>query len=135
MGIPRGWCADVGTPPGRESRRRAGGLRRHAGPAIWTIIDFCTRGTGARRHHSEVHAMSVTLRPRTLLAPIAAALLAAGLFLSAAIGYAADAPTPLLAKGQPVDWWFAFKFNTKSFPHCRGDAKQACIFGGSAQNY
>jgi hypothetical protein len=49
--------------------------------------------------------------------------------------HAADAPTPYLDTGKPVDWWFVFKFNTKSFPHCRADAKQACIFGGTVQNY
>ena len=27
-------------------------------------------------------------------------------------GYAADAPAPLLKKGQPVDWWFVFKLNS-----------------------
>jgi len=28
----------------------------------------------------------------------------------------ADALTPLLKKGRPVDWWFVFKFNASSFP-------------------
>jgi hypothetical protein len=78
--------------------------------------------------------MSIMSRSRNLVAPLAALFFAASLLLSAA-GHAADAPAPLLAKGQLVDWWFAFKFNTKSFPHCRGDAKQACIFGGSVQKY
>jgi hypothetical protein len=50
-------------------------------------------------------------------------------------GQAADAPTPYLDAGKPVDWWFVFKFNTKSFPHCRANAARACIFGGSVQNY
>src|SRR5690242_15801278 len=62
-------------------------------------------------------------------------LLVAGFVLLAAAAYAAEAPTPYLDNGKPVDWWFVFKFNTKSFPHCRGDAKQACMFGGSVQNY
>ena len=32
---------------------------------------------------------------------------------------AAVAPVPLLAKGQPTDWWFVFKFNSsKSFAGC-----------------
>ena len=60
--------------------------------------------------------MSAMLRPHTLLAPLATLFFAASLILCAA-GNAADAPTPLLAKGQPVDWWFTFKFNTRSFPH------------------
>jgi|ERR1043166_5251828 hypothetical protein len=51
------------------------------------------------------------------------------------VGYAADAPAPLLEKGKPVDWWFIFKFNTASFPLCGGGAPRACSFGGSAENY
>lgn len=44
---------------------------------------------------------------------------------------AADAPTPLLAQGKSVDWWFVFKLNTKSAPGCQG--QQACPFGGKVQ--
>lgn len=73
--------------------------------------------------------MPVTVR--RIAAPV---LLAVAIVVSAA-ACAADAPAPLLAEGQPVDWWFTFKFNTKSFPHCRGNAQQACIFGGGAQTY
>ena len=47
----------------------------------------------------------------------------------------ADAPTPLLKKGDAVDWWFVFKFNATSFPGCGGTAERACIFGGKKQNY
>jgi len=46
----------------------------------------------------------------------------------ASVGYAQEltaspapeitAPAPLLSKGHPVDWWFVFKFNAKSFPGC-----------------
>ncbi len=46
----------------------------------------------------------------------------------------APAPAPLLKTGQPVDWWFAFKFNAESFPGC-GDALRACLFGGAVQQY
>jgi hypothetical protein len=49
--------------------------------------------------------------------------------------FADDAPAPLLERGHPVDWWFAFKFNTASFPACRVGAVRACIFGGDIQNY
>jgi hypothetical protein len=48
-------------------------------------------------------------------------------------GNAADAPRPLLAKSQPVDWWFVFKFNAGTFPGCRNNAQQACPFGGDPQ--
>jgi hypothetical protein len=41
---------------------------------------------------------------------------------------------PLLQNGQPVDWWFVFKFNAGSFPEC-GGAARVCLFGGSAQQY
>jgi hypothetical protein len=45
----------------------------------------------------------------------------------------ANALQPLLAPGQPVDWWFLFKFNTQSFPECGGSAVRACPFGGTPQ--
>lgn len=45
------------------------------------------------------------------------------------------APTPLLAKGHPVDWWFVFKFNSAIFPGCSGTAQRACPFGGEVQKY
>jgi hypothetical protein len=47
------------------------------------------------------------------------------------------APAPLLSQGETVDWWFAFKFNSKSFPGCGGGANEqrACPFGGDVQTY
>lgn len=52
------------------------------------------------------------------------------------VGYAfADAPTPLLKKGESVKWWLVFKFNATSFPDCAGNAERKCIFGGTVQNY
>lgn len=53
----------------------------------------------------------------------------------ACLSYAADAPKPLLEKGKVVDWWFAFKFNTKAFPSCDAGAKRVCPFGGEVQDY
>lgn len=53
-------------------------------------------------------------------------------------GYASppgDPPVPLLEKGHPVDWWFIFKLNSKTFPGCSGGATRACPFGGTVQNY
>jgi hypothetical protein len=49
---------------------------------------------------------------------------------------AADAlaPVPLLQSGQPVDWWFVFKFNAASFPEC-GGPQRICPFGGTVQPY
>jgi hypothetical protein len=47
----------------------------------------------------------------------------------------ANAPVPLLGNGQPVDWWFVFKFNTASYPGCAGSAQRACPFGGTVQAY
>src|ERR1700682_3615550 len=57
-----------------------------------------------------------------------------------AVGWAwaeGESPTPLLEAGHPVDWWFVFKFNAKSFPGCGGsaDERRECLFGGEAQNY
>lgn len=47
---------------------------------------------------------------------------------------AAKVPVPLLAPGQPVDWWFVFKLNAGNFPDCGGPAR-ACPFGGTVENY
>lgn len=53
-----------------------------------------------------------------------------------AVVHAADSsPQPLLAKGQAVDWWFVFKFNSASFPGCGEGIARQCIFGGDAKNY
>ena len=41
--------------------------------------------------------------------------------------------SPLVVKGQPVDWWFVFKLNADIFPGCAGDAKRDCIFGGDVR--
>jgi len=41
---------------------------------------------------------------------------------------------PLIAKGHPVDWWFAFKFNSASFPKCAAGATRTCLFGGQVQS-
>lgn len=48
------------------------------------------------------------------------------------------APVPLLRAGQPVDWWFMFKFNSGVFPGCGGDAERICLFdkaGRAPQDY
>jgi hypothetical protein len=47
---------------------------------------------------------------------------------------AQQAPTPLLTSGQPVNWWFVFKFNAESFPQC-GGAQRTCLFGGAVERY
>ena len=43
-------------------------------------------------------------------------------------------PVPLLRNGQPVDWWFVFKFNAASFPEC-GGFQRTCSFGGTLEPY
>jgi hypothetical protein len=48
-------------------------------------------------------------------------------------GGAGGSLRPLIAKGHPVDWWFAFKFNSASFPKCAAAAVRACLFGGQVQ--
>ncbi len=47
----------------------------------------------------------------------------------------AAAPTPLTQTGQPVVWWFVFKFNAKSFPQCGPAATTVCPFGGTVASY
>jgi hypothetical protein len=49
-------------------------------------------------------------------------------------GGAGESPSPLIAKGHPVDWWFAFKFNSASFPQCGAGAARTCLFGGQVQS-
>jgi len=50
-------------------------------------------------------------------------------------GWAADAPAPLLKEGHPVDWWFVFKLNSKTFPGCGTGVTRVCTFGGTVQDY
>jgi Deoxyribonuclease II len=57
------------------------------------------------------------------------------LAVSGDLAGAADAPVPLLKKGEPVDWWFVYKFNSKNFPACGAELKddnadRDCPFGG-----
>ncbi len=59
----------------------------------------------------------------------------AALFGLAGSSIAADAPTPLLQHGQPVDWWFVYKFNSASYPGCGGNEKGQCPFGGKSNGY
>ncbi len=50
----------------------------------------------------------------------------------------APAPSPLMASGQPVDWWFVFKFNAATFPGCGENGQsenRTCRFGGMPQHY
>lgn len=47
----------------------------------------------------------------------------------------ADPLQPLLAKGDPVDWWFVFKFNAGSFPACGPGVTRDCPFGGKIAPY
>lgn len=47
---------------------------------------------------------------------------------------AGTSPSPLIDKGHPVDWWFAFKFNSASFPQCSAGAVRTCLFGGHVQS-
>ena len=65
---------------------------------------------------------------------MAALILALGLL---PIGWAnaQPAPAPMLAKGKPVDWFFVYKFNTRSFPQCSGNAERSCLFGGNPVAY
>jgi hypothetical protein len=62
-------------------------------------------------------------------------VLAAAFMLSLASLEAAGQPAPLVSDGNPVDWLFVYKFNTKSFPECPGRAVRACPFGGSPVAY
>ena len=49
-------------------------------------------------------------------------------------GIAGGAPTPLVAANRPVDWWFAYKFSSSSFPTADTDPGRACPFGGTPRH-
>ena len=61
--------------------------------------------------------------------------LAIALAVSVPASLPADSPTPLLNSGHPVDWWFVFKLNARTFPGCGAGPTRACTFGGTVQNY
>jgi Deoxyribonuclease II len=83
--------------------------------------------------------------PRLRTGARTAFALAGWLLATSLPAFAADAPAPLLAKdGAPVEWWFAFKFNSsKTFAGCeparkeraeeKGETVRQCIFGGVVQ--
>ena len=73
--------------------------------------------------------LTVNIRKKKPLLPVIVLLLAALAYGST------PPPSPLLANGQPVNWWFVFKFNSASFPGCGGSAQRACLFGGTVQKY
>src|SRR5437870_7365971 len=74
----------------------------------------------------------------TYLRRVAAAI---GIFLAVLcvppVALGEGAPTPLLEQGQAVDWWFVFKFNSKSFAQCdrSNTVQRVCTFGGNVQPY
>jgi hypothetical protein len=80
--------------------------------------------------------MRPDIAPRRSRRPSIVLMLAAAVFGNLCIAPASGAdgtPRPLLKKGEPVDWWFAFKFNAqKTFSGCGANAeKRACTFGGT----
>lgn len=67
------------------------------------------------------------------LAAMLRAVVLAVLCCCAVPSRAADAPRPLLAADEPVNWWFVFKFSAKSpFSGCHPqvDGQRPCPFGG-----
>ncbi len=57
-------------------------------------------------------------------------LLSLTVLLSTPLLWAQAAPSPLLKSGQPVDWWYAFKFNAETFLRPKA-SKPTCLFGGT----
>jgi hypothetical protein len=64
----------------------------------------------------------------------AAAIVVSGSLLNISIAIAA-APAPRINASTAVDWWFVFKFNSKSFPGCPHQVARSCTFGGTVQPY
>src|SRR4051794_28251801 len=68
------------------------------------------------------------------------ALLACAVVVGPSPGWTDDAPVPLLGPGQPVDWWFVYKFNAADVPVCEPkvideNIKRECPFGGRPASY
>ncbi len=55
----------------------------------------------------------------------------AGIFSGPSQAAADSTPSPLLAAGQPVDWWLVLKFNVASFPGCGENAQRDFPFGAA----
>lgn len=68
----------------------------------------------------------------SMFRPVALGLI---LILLVSASWAADAPSPLLKAGHPVDWLFVFKLNAKTFPGCGTGVTRTCTFGGKVQKY
>src|ERR1035441_4942997 len=100
-----------------EQRSFAASLRQQRGPVC---------GEGSHSVARSLGGSTVTLTTRYSLAFV---------LLVTSLAYGQSKPSPLLADGQPVDWWFVFKFNAESFPACGGSAQRACLFGGTVQKY
>jgi hypothetical protein len=66
------------------------------------------------------------------LAHLCAALMVAA--AAPAWAQAPAAPAPLLAKGKPVTWWFAFKFNASTASD-KATTPRPCPFGGAPSAY
>ncbi|MDR3717739.1 MAG: deoxyribonuclease II family protein [Bryobacteraceae bacterium] len=79
--------------------------------------------------------MRKTLHKAFLVSRLCALLLLLILVAAAAMRAQESAPVPLLKQGQPVDWWFVFKFNAGALPGCGGEAQRVCTFGGTVQSY
>jgi hypothetical protein len=47
----------------------------------------------------------------------------------------AAAPSPMISPGHSVQWWAAFKFNTKTSPTAPDDPRRSCRFGGKLKEY
>jgi len=70
---------------------------------------------------------------RAFQSVVVSSLLASLSLVSGAFAQPA-APVPLTAVGQPVDWWFTFKFNVAT-ARTNFSPNLPCLFGGQPKNY
>ena len=83
-----------------------------------------------------VNSRAISQIAFTVIFSVALALVSGGAICArAADDSVSSAPTPLLEKGHPVDWWFVFKFNAHAFPGCSEGDTRACAFGGDVRPY
>jgi hypothetical protein len=104
----------------------------------------CRQFFSNKIHEKKIQRMALALRNMKIrfsacqvLRPLSACLPVSLIMLwGVALLAAPDAlaPVPLLKSGEPVDWWFVFKFNAQSFPEC-GGFQRTCSFGGTVEPY
>ena len=117
------------------------GFQRIVAIALAALLVSCAKAPTAPTASDAPATTTQAPAPTTAARPPAAAAESAAMAAPAPppLPLAAAAPftpTPLVEEGKPVKWWFAFKFNAKSFAACGGGVQTtSCPFGGTVAQY